>query len=75
MNYIVEKNIPVTGSVRGRKADYDVMFAGMEVNDSVLVDRESVCAQAHGFSRRNADKNIKFTQRKVGNGWRIWRIA
>lgn len=76
MSYIVEKNIPLPSSPRSRTVteERNTLFASMNIGDSILVDKEAVCAAAHSYARKNPDLNIEFTQRQVGKGYRLWRI-
>lgn len=70
----IEKNIPLK---HGRSRKYP--FGDMEVGDSFLVnikndpknDRHNLSSTASYFGIRN---NKKFSVRKDGDGFRVWRV-
>lgn len=67
--FLVEKGIPVP-RVSGR-AVYP--FPLMEVGDSFSIDgKERVAAAASVFGKRHG---VKFSLRKDGEGYRVWRVA
>lgn len=73
----IEKNIPAPQNHKrggpGRKYLYP--FHEMEVGDSFIAEKDSVCSSAIAFAKRNGGK-VKFTTMRLPNGtFRVWRIV
>lgn len=73
----VDKGIPIppkNSSRRGPVREYPWHL--MEVGDSFFVEGDAAkrASVASSGSRYGVLHNMKFTNRKEGNGWRIWRI-
>jgi hypothetical protein len=67
--FLIEKGIPVP-MVSGTRV---YPFPSMEVGDSFSIDRkEKVAAAASVFGKRHG---VKFSLRRTGNGYRVWRVA
>ena len=72
MTFTIEKNIPTpTSGYKNRKYP----FPEMKIGDSFSLEYEAahlVGAASRAWGRKHG---AKFTTRKNGNGYRIWRIA
>lgn len=70
----LEKNIPLPGGVDPRER---YPFPDMDVGDSYLVVDATMIknlrSAAYMYSRRHP--GTRFTCRRYGEGWRLWRIA
>lgn len=66
----IEKGIPIPS--RKARADDRLLIDKMEVGDSILVESwKSV--EKFRYTGRNA--GFKMSVRKLGSGWRLWRIG
>jgi len=69
--FVIEKNVPVPP---GRRTGSRIPFARMEIGDSVFLPGDP--KKFNSVSVAAAKKyGFKFTQRRVGGGVRIWRVA
>jgi len=73
----IERNIPIPNK---QSCPYGIaVFRKLEVGDSFWVELETKHAQrVRSMSqsvREYVDKTRKFTIRREGNGYRVWRIA
>jgi hypothetical protein len=74
----IEKNIPITALYA---AQVQYPFGEMQVGDSILVPvpegqtfgtlRSRLTAASGAYARKN---DMKFSQRRIGDAIRIWRI-
>lgn len=74
--YSIDKNVPTPSSWKQRKLEYP--FASMEVGDSFYVadgsnsERYRIYSAGYYFNDKYG-KKWKFTVRKDGDGFRVWR--
>lgn len=70
----LENHIPVPGPQAARER---YPFPQMQVGDSFLILEadwiKNLRSAAYMYSRRHP--GVKFTVRRYGEGWRLWRIA
>lgn len=70
----IDKGIPLTdGPPKGRNMKYP--WDVMEIGDSFLSEMKTAAAVTSAVSRAGHVYKRKFTARKDGNGFRVWRVA
>jgi hypothetical protein len=69
--YTIQKGVPISRPTLEVGSRRKYPFDRMEVGDSIVVDHERARVAAHQHAKKT---NKKFTMRKEGNHYRIWRI-
>ena len=76
MNYVVEKNVPISSF--GSRTSYP--FPSMQIGDSFVfpkADQKRIAAAAWAYSKKSTEggRPVRFTIRTTGDGTcRIWRV-
>lgn len=70
----IEKDVPIPtrGAPRGPRTEATRLAEKMQPGDSVLVETEAIATSMTAFGRA---RGLKMTQRKTGEGWRVWRLG
>jgi len=69
----IEKNVPVPPPRKEPNAGLTSLLRAMDVGDSIFAPGgQSACVIASSVGKA---KGVKFTARKEGDGWRVWRLS
>lgn len=72
MTYAIESGIPVQGQVGRPASEERKTMRALQVGQSFLIDDADRAQHARWLGPKLEGK---FSIRKVGDGWRVWRVA
>jgi hypothetical protein len=71
--YKIEKGVPIPRLAKSNAKISSTLW-GMSVGDSILVTDMDGTSLSPILTRAQKAKNMKFTRRKEGNSYRVWRV-